>query len=350
MAQNVNYGTGFGMPLHIIRENPQPLEANSFFTSLSDAQDYALNNPTAYIGQLLTIRYSNGGVDTIEFRYITAGNTAATVLSAPFGSTTDISEAVTQLNNVGYQGTITTLKSKFNTTTGAATSKVFKGAIYNIANATELTDLKALINLNSSGTGDALDAEVGDWVMFSADVAVGATLPATSIGLWEKNLTGAVTSVSGGTATTGKYVNSVTKQAGSSEIVVTETDLPVKQVTVETATGVTNPNVITGVTYNTTGDANTLTITKGKIKSNYKLRVETITVTQASGTTPNYVYNLSYLAEGMVQVALNGVVQQAASTLYEYAESNGVTALTTKAAMNIEIGDELTVTYITTED
>lgn len=37
------------------RQTPSPLEAYSIFYSLLEAQDYSINNPIAYVGQIITV-------------------------------------------------------------------------------------------------------------------------------------------------------------------------------------------------------------------------------------------------------------------------------------------------------
>lgn len=49
-----NYTT-MAMPLAMNRQLPQPLDASSIFTSLSDAQTYATTNGAAYVGQIIAV-------------------------------------------------------------------------------------------------------------------------------------------------------------------------------------------------------------------------------------------------------------------------------------------------------
>lgn len=92
-------------------------------------------------------------------------------------------------------------------------------------------------------------------------------------------------------------------------------------------------------------DSAGLTYLISKIKNMFHIKTETITVTQDSGTTPNYIYTLNAIPVGDILVALNGVIQPNRSSLFEFAVSDGVTLLTIKEDMNIEIGDELMVIY-----
>ena len=52
---NYKNSDGFGMALNIRRGNPNPLDNSSVWASLSAAQTYAKDDPTAYVGQILTV-------------------------------------------------------------------------------------------------------------------------------------------------------------------------------------------------------------------------------------------------------------------------------------------------------
>ena len=46
---------GLGFPLNFRRGNPNPLDNSSVWKSLVEAQNYAQNDPTAYVGQILSV-------------------------------------------------------------------------------------------------------------------------------------------------------------------------------------------------------------------------------------------------------------------------------------------------------
>lgn len=46
---------GFGLPLNIRRGNPNPLDNSSVWKSLAEAQNYAQTDPTAYVGQIISV-------------------------------------------------------------------------------------------------------------------------------------------------------------------------------------------------------------------------------------------------------------------------------------------------------
>ena len=46
---------GLGFPLNFRRGNPNPLDNSSVWKSFVDAQNYAQNDPTAYVGQILSV-------------------------------------------------------------------------------------------------------------------------------------------------------------------------------------------------------------------------------------------------------------------------------------------------------
>lgn len=55
---------GFGMSLNIRRGDPNPLDNSSVWPSLSEAQTYAQTDPTAYVGQVLTVVTTEGNTKT----------------------------------------------------------------------------------------------------------------------------------------------------------------------------------------------------------------------------------------------------------------------------------------------
>lgn len=64
MAQFSNektYNT-MGLPMNITRGNPIPVDATEVWYSLADAQNYAANNPTAYVGQSIKVVDKAAGV------------------------------------------------------------------------------------------------------------------------------------------------------------------------------------------------------------------------------------------------------------------------------------------------
>ena len=46
---------GLGFPLNFRRGNPNPLDNSSVWKSLAEAQNYAQTDPTAYVGQILSV-------------------------------------------------------------------------------------------------------------------------------------------------------------------------------------------------------------------------------------------------------------------------------------------------------
>ncbi|MBQ8829954.1 MAG: hypothetical protein IJ022_07690 [Burkholderiaceae bacterium] len=53
---------GIGFPLNFRRGNPNPLDNSSVWSSLEDAKTYAMYDPTAYVGQILTVVDSDGRI------------------------------------------------------------------------------------------------------------------------------------------------------------------------------------------------------------------------------------------------------------------------------------------------
>lgn len=65
-------------PLSMSRQDAFPLDKNSVFYSMSDAQTYAQTNPTAYVGQVIAV--VEEGVSTV---YQIKNAAASWKLSAP---------------------------------------------------------------------------------------------------------------------------------------------------------------------------------------------------------------------------------------------------------------------------
>ena len=61
---NYTNDQGFGLPLNIRRGNPNPLDNSAVWASLDAAKNYAKTDPTAYVGQILSVvDNANGIVD-----------------------------------------------------------------------------------------------------------------------------------------------------------------------------------------------------------------------------------------------------------------------------------------------
>jgi hypothetical protein len=48
-------GSSMGLPMNINRSNPIPIDTTSVWYSLQEAQAYARNGVTAYVGQLIAV-------------------------------------------------------------------------------------------------------------------------------------------------------------------------------------------------------------------------------------------------------------------------------------------------------
>lgn len=59
---NYTSGDGFGLPINIRRGNPNPLDNSEVWPDISSAIDYAKNDPTAYVGQVISyfVKDANG--------------------------------------------------------------------------------------------------------------------------------------------------------------------------------------------------------------------------------------------------------------------------------------------------
>lgn len=65
---------GLGFPLNFRRGNPNPLDNSSVWKSFVDAQNYAQNDPTAYVGQILSVVDNEHAVVDVYKINDTAGN------------------------------------------------------------------------------------------------------------------------------------------------------------------------------------------------------------------------------------------------------------------------------------
>lgn len=55
MASIKKDGSSMGLPMNINRGNPIPVDSTSIWYSLEEAQEYATNGATSYVGQILTV-------------------------------------------------------------------------------------------------------------------------------------------------------------------------------------------------------------------------------------------------------------------------------------------------------
>ena len=55
MASIKKDGSSMGLPMNINRGNPIPVDSTSVWYSLEEAQEYATNGATSYVGQILTV-------------------------------------------------------------------------------------------------------------------------------------------------------------------------------------------------------------------------------------------------------------------------------------------------------
>lgn len=80
---------GLGFPLNFRRGNPNPLDNSSVWASLEAAQNYAANDPVAYVGQILTVVDNANSVATVYSIQDEAG-TLKKVGTSPVGDESTI--------------------------------------------------------------------------------------------------------------------------------------------------------------------------------------------------------------------------------------------------------------------
>lgn len=83
---------GLGFPLNFRRGNPNPLDNSSVWASLAEAQTYAASDPTAYVGQILTVVDNTAGTATVYSIQNEAG-TLKKVGTSPVGDESTITVA-----------------------------------------------------------------------------------------------------------------------------------------------------------------------------------------------------------------------------------------------------------------
>lgn len=69
MIDNYTSSMGFGIPINQRRGNPLPLDNSEVWTTFESAQDYATNDPTSYVGQILTVIAKGIDGNTIATTY-----------------------------------------------------------------------------------------------------------------------------------------------------------------------------------------------------------------------------------------------------------------------------------------
>ena len=78
-------GSTMGLPMNITRGNPIPLDSTTIWYSFQEAQDYARNGATAYVGQLISVVDETLNQATV---YV-IGDTAGTLINISSSSNLD---------------------------------------------------------------------------------------------------------------------------------------------------------------------------------------------------------------------------------------------------------------------
>lgn len=216
---------GFEVAFH--RNQCFPLEMGKHHKSKEKALEYANDpNDTAYYGQQLEIFNESNPTENGIYRIEADENEGSKLIK--LADLSEVQVLINQLRNelegeistgtgsAGYQGSYTDLTSK---------TTITKGMIFNI-----LASEAEAFNTKYPNT----EVEVGDWLVVKQGIDV-ANITSDNFsdifGVWEKNLTGAITKVSqphqsNNTATT--VVVSVEKEnTNSSELKITTAELAV---------------------------------------------------------------------------------------------------------------------------
>lgn len=67
-------GSTMGLPMNITRGNPIPIDPTMVWYSLTEAQNYAKNDATAYVGQLISVVNENSGQTNVYIISNVAGD------------------------------------------------------------------------------------------------------------------------------------------------------------------------------------------------------------------------------------------------------------------------------------
>ena len=123
---------GLGFPLNFRRGNPNPLDNSSVWASLEAAQNYAANDPVAYVGQILTVvtTAENGTTSVKAYSIQDTAGTLKEVGSVPVGDGLTIEVVDGQIK----------LKGAANAETGAQPRIKADGSIEWIVPSTETVD------------------------------------------------------------------------------------------------------------------------------------------------------------------------------------------------------------------
>lgn len=235
MAKVINTLTsGMSMPT-TTRMYAQPLDVSGFFTSLAEAQAYAAESPIAYVGQELTV-YANGTVD----RYIITSAAGALTKIPTDADLTALGQQIgASMSKIGFKGTVDNWMEA---------SSIEPGQIF--VWHSEVNGRLATLNAYFVGTESPED---GDIVFVKAGLTLDsgktpgvdawtqlldteATNNSHELGhfllIWERNLTGAMTTLSGGSAQYGKAIVSLSKQQGSDTMMATLGNMPRRRICV----------------------------------------------------------------------------------------------------------------------
>lgn len=97
---------GLGFPLNFRRGNPNPLDNSSVWKSLAEAQNYAANDPVAYVGQIITVvtTAENGTTSVDAYSIQDEAGTLKEVGSVPVGDNLTIEVVDGKLQLKGADG------------------------------------------------------------------------------------------------------------------------------------------------------------------------------------------------------------------------------------------------------
>lgn len=188
--ENYTAADGLGFPLNFRRGAPNPLDNSSVWKSLTEAQTYAQTDPTAYVGQILSV--VDNTAETVDvYKIINTEGDLELVGTVPVGdgNTIDVgTDGKIKLHGIGDKGTGTYQPSLVNgvLTWTVPSSTTVEGL------STDIEGVKTRLT-TAEGDIDAVEAKLAD---LGADTVKAAIEAAVTAGAYDDTvLAGKVTAI-----------------------------------------------------------------------------------------------------------------------------------------------------------
>lgn len=155
---NYTAADGLGFPMNFRRGAPNPLDNSAVWSSLEAAKNYAATDPTAYVGQILTVVDNENNKATAYVIQDEAGNLKE--IGASEGVTADVA-ALTETVN-GLNEIVQTIENDYLT---SADKTALQGEITSAANQAKEDAVLAI--MGEAGVDEKYDTlkEIADWIL-----------------------------------------------------------------------------------------------------------------------------------------------------------------------------------------